>query len=371
MSEPRATSGGLLIGRIGGAPVRIGASWLLLAALVVFLVGPQIAAIRPDLGVLAYAVALVSAILLLVSVLLHEAAHALTARAAGLRVHAVVADLWGGHTSFEGQRLRPGTAALIAAAGPAVNGVVGLVAMRLEGSMDNGVPRHLVFYVGLTNLVLAGFNLLPGLPLDGGQLVESAVWAAGGSRSRGTVVAGWCGRVVAVLVTIYWVVLPVLRGGGLSTGLVWGLLIAGFLWRGATVAVQSGTVLHRIESVHVGDVLVPLPSVAESTPVERVWSDPAGAAVVHDVAGVPVGFVTRELAAPLPPERRATTPVSAVYVRMPPGWVVDVDPSAPVVDVLRPLAESGLALVAVRTGGRVAGVVRGEDVDPLLRGTRG
>lgn len=362
-------AGGLLVGRIGGAPVRIGASWLLLAALVVIVIGPQIAQSRPDLGPLAYAVALASAVLLLVSVLLHEAAHALTARGAGLRVHAIVADLWGGHTTFEGHSLRPGSAAVIAAAGPLTNAVLGVASLVAERGMTSGVPRHLVYGLAVSNLLLAGFNLLPGLPLDGGQLVESAVWAASGSRPRGTVVAGWCGRVLVLVVAIYWVALPVLRGEGLSMSLVWGLLIAGFLWRGATVAIQSGTVLGRIESVRVADLLIRVPGVTETTAVERVWAEPAGAAVVHDPSGAPVGLVTRQMVEQLPPERRATTPVSAVYVRMPPSWVVDADPHDPVVDVVRPMAEAGLSLAAVRSGGRIAGVLRVEDVDPILRGS--
>lgn len=368
MSERALTANGLLIGRVGGAPVRIGASWLIMAGLVIIVIGPQVRGSRPDLGALAYAVAAAYALLLLVSVLVHEAAHALTAKASGLEVHAVVADLWGGHTTFDGERLRPGQAALVAVAGPAANGALGLVAWSLRGSMDTGIPRLLVFALALSNLLLAGFNLLPGLPLDGGQLVEAAVWAVTGARYRGTVVAGWCGRVVAVAVAAYWVVLPIVRSEGLSTTLIWGLVIAGFLWRGASTAIVSGGVRSRLHGVTVDDVTVPLATAREDEPVTRLFESAAGALVVVDPRGVPLGLATATMASELADDRRTSTPVGAVYTRMPDGWVVDVEPGAPLMDLVRRMAQEQRGVVAVSTHGRVRGILQLSDVERLLSG---
>ena len=86
--------------------------------------GPQISRSRPDLGLRAYLVAAAFSVLLLVSVLAHEAAHAVVATRFGYRVNRVVADLWGGHTAYDTAQSRPGPSALVAVAGPAANGVI-------------------------------------------------------------------------------------------------------------------------------------------------------------------------------------------------------------------------------------------------------
>ena len=97
-TRPRS---GLRLATIGGVPVYIGGSWPIIAVIIVVTFGPQIADGRPGLGAAAYLVALAYALLLLVSVLAHEAAHAVVATRSGYRVNRVVADLWGGHTAYE------------------------------------------------------------------------------------------------------------------------------------------------------------------------------------------------------------------------------------------------------------------------------
>src|SRR5674476_1432057 len=117
--HPTGPAPGWRLATIGGVPVYIGRSWPIIALIIVTTFGPGIASSRPYLGLGAYAVAAAYAVLLLVSVLAHEAAHAVVATRAGYSVHRVVADLWGGHTAYNSSNARPGASALVAIAGPA------------------------------------------------------------------------------------------------------------------------------------------------------------------------------------------------------------------------------------------------------------
>ena len=199
---------GLLLATIGGVPVYIGRSWPIIAVVIVATFGPDVARQRPELGLGAYAVALAYAVLLLVSVLAHEAAHAVVATRSGYRVNRVVADLWGGHTAYDSSTARPGASALVAIAGPAANALLALVGWLAIPDVPGDIPSLLVVAIVYTNAFVAAFNLLPGLPLDGGFLVDSLVWRITGNRESGLIAAGWCGRVVTVLVVLWFVGRP-------------------------------------------------------------------------------------------------------------------------------------------------------------------
>src|ERR1035437_10049176 len=163
---------GWRIATIGGVPVYIGKSWPFIALFVVAIFGPSIASNHPDLGLGAYAVAAGYAVLLLVSVFAHEASHAVLLTRLGYLVNRVLADLWGGHTAYETSAARPGASALVAIAGPAANALLAAAGWLAMPAFPDGIASTLVYALVLTNAFVAGFNLLPGLPLDGGFLVD-------------------------------------------------------------------------------------------------------------------------------------------------------------------------------------------------------
>ena len=231
---PSQPSPGLKVATLGGVPVYIGRTWPVIAVIIVVTFGPSISRSRPDLGIRAYLVAAAFSVLLLVSVLAHEAAHAVVATRFGYRVNRVVADLWGGHTAYDTAQSRPGPSALVAVVGPAANGAIALAGWLLADRVPGGVPALLVGAVVWTNGFVALFNLLPGLPLDGGFLVDALVWRVTGNRDLGLIAAGWCGRVVTVLVLGWALLLPFLRGYPPSLfTVVWAGVIGAFLWGGA------------------------------------------------------------------------------------------------------------------------------------------
>lgn len=316
---------GWRIGQVRGVPVYIGRTWPIIAIFIVVVFGPQVQSVLPQLSSnAAYIVALGYVLLLLLSVLVHEASHALMGQWRGYRVRQIVADLWGGHTAYDSADTTPLSSALVAIVGPLSNGLLALAGFVALQGLDSGVPRLLTQVFVWTNGFVAVFNLLPGLPLDGGYLVDSLVWRISGSRATGLLVAGWCGRVVAALVVFAAFSRVILQGGSpdLYT-IVWGVLIAGFLWVGAGGAIARGASTKVISRVTVRQLLTRVTFIPSGTQLSRLQG--AGDLVVTDAAGEPWGFATAADRARVPASLGAGPPVDAVARRQPPGWVTRVN----------------------------------------------
>ncbi|MGA8045299.1 MAG: site-2 protease family protein [Dermatophilaceae bacterium] len=353
---------GVRVGSVAGVPVYIGWSWLLLAAIVTAIIGPSVATQRPDLGVAAYGVGVLVALGFLLSVLVHEAAHALSARAFGFQVRRIVADLMGGHTAFDG-RTTPWSQGLTALAGPVGNIALAGVALPVAMVLDTGVGAYVAQTIAQVNILLALFNLLPGMPLDGGQILLAAVWRITGSANRGAVVAGWGGRLVVLAVVAWFVLRPLADGRtpGLFT-LFWVLLIAGFLWRGASQSIIVGRTRERVDATPLSLVIRPVVLVPAAAPISTWWAGPDRVYVTSELDGRPSGIVRADVVASVPGEQWSGVPASAVAVSRAPGWVVDFGEPPDLGDVLRAMGRSGQDAVLVREAGQVRGIVFEADV---------
>jgi Zn-dependent protease len=383
-----SASYGWRLGAIHGIPVYLGRSWPVIALVVVVTFAPNVSSSTGEYGgVFGYAVAAAYAVLLLLSVLAHEAAHALVARRFGFRVDRVVADLWGGHTVYDSSTSRAGTSAVISLAGPVANLAVAGIGYAVLQTLDpDGVVGLLLFAVTLTNAFVGVFNLLPGLPLDGGYLVHSLVWKVTGDRNRALIVAGWLGRVVTVVVVLWLVGRPLLLGDPPSLiTIIWCGLIGAFLWMGATSAIRAGQSRRVIERVPLARVLRPalvvgvgdsvasvLARVSGAAPGGRrddgggwaVGGSGAGAPVVVAVgrAGEILGIADLDAARGIDGARQGQVSVEAVVGRQPDGWVVVVDSrDSDVSGLVSAVAASGAAaphtLLAVTPAGEVLGTV--------------
>ncbi|EWT00857.1 peptidase M50 [Intrasporangium oryzae NRRL B-24470] len=355
-------SPGWRIGSLGGTPVYLGRSWPVIAVFIVVAFGPALG--RADRGpAYGFLLAGAYALLLLVSVLVHEAAHALAARRQGHRVDRIVADVWGGHTVYDSTGATPGATALIAFVGPLSNLLLAGLGWVVYAFVTNETASTLLGVVTTANLLVGLFNLLPGLPMDGGQIVSSLVWKATGRRGTGLVVAGWLGRVVAIGTVAWFVARPLVEGRTDDLfGYAFPFIIGFFLWRGASGAIRAGQITEATASPAV-DVLEPLLLVRASEPVsqvDRALADHlAGAAAGGgagggatwvagtDAAGWPYAVLDADAAAAVPRETRASTPVSAVVVSQPQSWVVPLTKSAVLTDLVRVMSERSLSLAVV------------------------
>lgn len=365
MTAPPTKAPGWRIGRLAGAPVYIGRSWFLVAGVIVVLFGPVVQNVLPDLGAWAYLVAGAFAILLLVSVLVHEAAHALVGQACGYKVSRVVADFWGGHTAYDSRDSTAGRSALVAIAGPLANAALaGFGWLWLQQTETGTIAFMLAAGFTWANGFVAAFNLLPGLPLDGGFLVDSLVWKLTGSRALGMIVAGWSGRLVVVAIAWWLLGRPWLAGQEIRmTSVLWLVVLGGFLWFGASDAIKVGSARQRLEAVRVRDYLTPVTTV----PADGILTQlppPAGQLVVGtDPGGRPVGVLDPAALGSVPREAWSTTPVSAVLQHLPPAWVVPGVPEDNMTDVVIAIQSDHLPLVAILDhDGRVHGVVRASDL---------
>jgi Zn-dependent protease len=367
MSDELPPAGALRLARVAGVPVYLDRTWLLLGAFVAW-TGWQNARDLGTGGAVASAVFMVLGIL--VAVLGHEVAHAVAARLLGFRVHRIVATLWGGHTAYDSTGSTPGRTAVIAGAGPLANLALAGVGSALVGVLPWPASRFAWLFMFL-NLLLAGFNLLPGLPLDGGQLVQSLVWGVTGRRDLGLVVAGWCGRLLAVGVALWYVVKPLAEGDSDLFGIGLGLVMAWILWSGATAALRRAPLERLLRRVRPEDVMDAVVLVPAATAVGELVG--VGRRVVAlDEHGRP----TLLLPAPspavpdiavLPP----ATPLSSVLVRLPDECVVELAPGDDAEPVLRAMASTGSSVVVLTSAGAVRGLVTSERLNAVAESVLG
>lgn len=354
---------GVRIGRIKGIPVYLSPSWFVIAVIIVAIVSEPVLSTRPAYGI---GLGVAQALLLLVSVLVHEAAHGVTALAFGMPVIRIVATLWGGHTSLEAGRSTPGRMAAVAVAGPAANGVLAGLAFAALPLFGDGMLGDLVRGLAIINGSLAVLNLLPGMPLDGGQVVECLVWKATGNRNRGAVVAGWCGRIVAVLVVAWFLARPLLDGVTPDLGSIWVLVVGSVLWSGATQSIRRGQTLSSIAAVRLDQVLRPAAALPATATVEQAGSIVDRQLVVTDDTGRPAAYVGAAELSQVPAQARTATPLSAVATYQHPGWVIEAAPGDDVLVALATMQRLDLQLVAVTQHGQVIGVVHAGDVSRAL-----
>ncbi|QKE84778.1 site-2 protease family protein [Arthrobacter sp. NEB 688] len=353
-TSPPAPAGSVRLGRVATVPVYLDRTWLILAVVVAFQ-GYRAGSVNgPTYGV-AYAAWLVLAIL--VAVLGHEVGHALSARRLGFHVHQVVATVWGGHTSYDATGATPGRTAVVALAGPLVNAVLAAVGLGIGWTQDGDVGQF-AWSFGFLNALLAVFNLLPGLPLDGGAALQSLVWAVTGRRDLGLSVAGWVGRLVALGIVVWFLVLPLVQGLSPDVfDLVIGLVMAWVLWSGATAGLRRAAVERLLDTVRVGDAAEPVVVLPPETPLAVAREHPA-LVVVPDETGRPT-LVLRTVPLDVPP----TTAIGALVQRVPDGNLVEAEPGDELGRALRAMATSGVDVVVLTRAGAPWGLLGPAGID--------
>lgn len=369
---------GFRLGTVGGTPVVLRRSWFLIAVVLAFLVGPTILARVPDIGTTAaYLAALGFAGLLLGSVFLHELAHAVAARAVGTPPTVIVLDLWGGHTAFDREAPTAGRSVLVAGVGPLTNGLIAVLAFLAYRALPEGtLLAVLALLVTWSNGFVAVLNALPGLPLDGGRVLEGLIWAVSGRRSTGTLVAGWIGRAVALGVVLVFVVLPFLQGNGVGViTAVWVAAIAWMLWQGASQAIRYAGWQRIASSVTAGRLMVravAVPTSATAADAQAAWAGAQGpapdtpvAVVVVDEAGRPVAVLDGPALRSVPPERAPFTGVGAVARPLPSEVLA---PHLAGDDLVARIQALGAPEYAVVDGGRVVGVLHWQAVAQAVAG---
>jgi Zn-dependent protease len=305
------------VGTIAGSDVLVSSSWFLIAGLIAVITAPAINRAEPGLGDLKYVAGLALAVLLYLSVLAHEASHALVARHFGLPVSHITLQFFGGMTSIDREPDSPKQEFWISVVGPLSSLGVAAVSYLAYLVVPDGLIGLAFSGLAWTNLFVGIVNLVPGLPLDGGRILKAAVWGVSGDTYRGSIVAAWGGRVVALL-AIGWPLLTAKVLGGQPT--VVDFLFAGvismFLWSGATAALESARIRSRLPHLVARDLARRTLTVPGELPlaeaVRRAQEAQAGSIVTVTAGGVPVGVVNEAALLSVPAERRPWVPTSSV-----------------------------------------------------------
>lgn len=363
--------------RLGALPpIRVSPGTLVTVLLLAALMYPALSRGGAEQGVVVL-LAIGIGLFMIVSVLVHEAAHALTARAFGATVDHIALTLWGGHTQYRAQQMPPLRSVLVSLSGPIANGVLAALAAGATQLAQPGSSLAVFFSVSAwLNLVLALFNLLPGLPMDGGRALESLLAAVLRNQVLATRVTAWAGRAIAAAVVAL-PLLQIMRTGGAGSlsllTLVWAMLIAGLLWQGATRALEGASMQARIRTLDAVGLAVPMRIVPPHAPLAQLGAgEELGQVLLLDRAAAAPNRLGRayriDLAAAgaVPPEHRASTPAHAVA-----GSVGEVAALSAALQgdalIEAMLSHPAPAYLVLAEDSTVHGVIMSADVNALLR----
>ena len=367
------------LGSIRG--IRIATNWsvaVIFALIAVGLGTLQFPSANPRQSALTYALAsVITTIVFFASLLAHELAHSLVARRYGLKVESITLFLFGGISQLSGDVPSPSAEVSIAGVGPLTSlllgGVFLGVTVLLAGTSPArasvpGVVVTAFAYLGVTNLALAVFNIIPAAPLDGGRLLRAVVWWRSGDRVKATVWASRAGQVLG------WVFIA----GGLfaffdteNFSWVWIAFIGWFITSGATAEARQAVVTGELRGIRVGQIMTPQPvTVPGSMPVSTFLDDYVfrvrhqSFPVTLDGQDTVTGLVTFNRIKQVPAAGREQTLITDIACPL--SDVATASPDDSVSDLIPRLTACADQRALVFSNGKLAGIVSPSDIARML-----
>jgi Zn-dependent protease len=377
MSNTRSAVGVLgsawSLGSIRGIQIGVDRSWIVIFLLITYSLAVRFGAEHEHwAGAERWAAAVFASLLFFTSIVLHELGHSLTALRFGVGVESITLFLFGGVARLRSDPRRPRDEILIALAGPLVSVVLGVGFMGAAALLPSELLSATFGWLGLINLILAAFNVLPGFPLDGGRVLRGVVWAATGSFERATRAASASGAAMAYGL----MALGALAAfAGQLLGGLWMVFIGWFLLSCARSTVAQVELEALLSPIRASEVMEPV--------VERCVD---GAESLADLAAGPVlrrglrtlyvtgpagelrGLITLADIARTPIEDRATT--SGASIMRPPDGIATLSPDTTAWSALMQMAERGVNQLPVVTDGRLLGAVTRERLLGLVQSGR-
>ncbi|MGW8063434.1 site-2 protease family protein [Streptomyces ziwulingensis] len=367
--------GGLLMGRPFGVPVYVAPSWFLVAALITWVFGGQLDRVLPELGAARYLVSLFFAVAFYASVLVHELAHTIAALRFKLPVRRIQLQFFGGVSEIEKEAETPGREFVLAFVGPLLSLVLaGVFYVAMLPVEPGTVPGVLLAGLMISNLLVAAFNLLPGLPLDGGRMLRAVVWKITGKPMTGTVAAAWVGRALAVSVLIGLPLVTSALGSGAvdDVGMdtvmdaLLAAILAAIIWTGAGNSLRMARLREHLPELRARVLTrraVPVPADTPlSEALRRANASGARALVVVDADGIPVSLVREAAIVGVPEHRRPWVPVGGLAQDLTEGMRVSAELSGEeLLDALR--ANPATEYLVVEETGEIYGVLSAADVE--------
>lgn len=362
------------LGRIAGVKVGLNWSVLVIAAYLVFALATSIfPSTNPGLGEgTRIVMGIAAAALFLGSILLHEIGHAVQAKRDGMTIDGITLWVFGGVARFVGMFPGAGAEFRIAIAGPLVSLALGLGFSGI--ALVPGIPEPVdavAAWLAYINIALLVFNMLPALPMDGGRVLRSAIWARTKDFGRATRIAGGLGRFLAMGLVALGAVIAIGLGSAISG--IWLALIGWFILRASEGETRAAAITAKFSGLTVRDVMVADPvTTTSTTTLDEIaaltrWT---GAYTTYPVldGDLAVGLFPIGVLRGLPREVWETTPISRVMV--PVEHVSVSHPDEPLQDAVGRLQAFALHRGLVLEDGRLAGLLSMSDVVRLVQGGR-
>ncbi|WP_327371896.1 site-2 protease family protein [Streptomyces sp. NBC_01217] len=375
--RPEEPGGGLLMGRPFGVPVYVAPSWFLVAALITWVFGGQLDRVLPELGAARYLVSLFFAIAFYASVLVHELAHTVVALRYKLPVRRIQLQFFGGVSEIEKESETPGREFVLAFVGPLLSLVLAGVFYAGMAFVEPGtVPGVLLAGLMISNLLVAAFNLLPGLPLDGGRMLRAVVWKITGRPMSGTVAAAWVGRALAVI-TLFGLPLLThtgafgnnpqdLSGFDTVTDALLAAVLAAIIWTGAGNSLRMARLREHLPELRARTLTRRAVPVEAATPLSealrRANEAGARALVVVDGLGEPRSVVRETAIVSVPEHRRPWVAVSSLAQDLTEGMKISAELAGEeLLDRLK--ASPATEYLVLEETGEIYGVLSTSDVE--------
>jgi Zn-dependent protease/predicted transcriptional regulator len=379
---------GLRIGKVFGISINIDWSWFLIMLLITWNLATAFGQSHPSWALgLRWSTALAAALLFFVSVLAHELAHSLMARAQGMSVRNITLFLFGGVSNIQRHPPSPSAEFLLTIVGPITSLMLGVIFILLSGFGLSGAalgtainnPNEviaqlsplttLLLWLGPINILLGVFNLIPGFPLDGGRIVRSIFWAITHNLRRATRWASWLGQAIAwIMITLgismlFGFQVPFF-GTGLANGL-WLAFIGWFLNSASARSYQQIVVQDILEEVPVARLMrsdpptvSPACSITDLVYEHVMGTDDHAFPVMDD--GRLVGLVTLDDMRQVSRDKWNTTIVREIMT--PAGQLIATEPEEDAAQVLNKLRQRDVRQLPVLRKGNLAGWVRRRDI---------
>lgn len=365
-------NGNLRIGSLFGIPFYVNFSWFLILALITWDYGQQLGAAFPLLGLGAWLLGLGAALLLFASVLAHELGYSLVAMRQGIPVNSITLFIFGGLASLGEESKTPANAFWVAIAGPLVSlALAGVLTAIHSFSGLSGPAAAVVGLLATINIALALFNLLPGLPLDGGNVLKAIVWKITGKPYKGIAFASRAGQVLGWI----GISLGLLNALGISPiGSIWSLLIGWFLLQNAGRYAQAASVQEQLSGLTAADAVIPNSPIVTADISLREF---ANQHIIGNPANWHKYFVVDENGqwiGEIPIDAMKTIPtndwwdVSVRQLMQPKGQIETVISNQPLLDVVTLLEQEKLPeLVVLKEDGVLIGLLEKASIMQLLQ----
>jgi Zn-dependent protease/CBS domain-containing protein len=364
----RRGQSGIVVARLFGIPVYVSPYWFVIAGVFIVIYANDLSTRLH--GGTRYAVAAAFVVLLYLSVLVHELAHSVVARGYGLPVRRILLYPLGGVSEIDKEPQTPSREFFVSAAGPALSLLLGAAAWGLSKVITTGVSGSLVTQLMMANIIVGLFNLLPGLPLDGGRMLRAVLWKLTGKPATATIAAAWVGRALAIAL----LVIPFYSGrlaGGDMVSTLWVAVIAAFMWVGAGQSIRATKFRERLPALQARRLARRAISVSATTPlaeaIRQADESRARAVVVVDHDNKPIAILNEAAVTATPPQRRPWIDVGSMARTIEPNLVLPADlQGMALLEAMRRAPASEYLLV--EPSGQVYGVLAARDLDHVFAG---